>query len=317
MNEAVVGKLCRVPLRDVWKHEAYDFTRWLQDNIDVLNDALGLDLQNVEREQAAGAFSIDLVAEDESGAKVIIENQMDKSNHDHLGKILTYMAAMKAHTAVWIVAEPRPEHVAAVAWMNDSSAAELFYLVKVEAVRIASSPPAPLLTLIVGPSAETEAAAKSNEEFAERHQLRQRWWTRLVARPEARLHRNISPGIAGWIGVASGIRGLGFNYVVTMHGCGSELYIDRGDQAENKAIFDQLLANKAAIEEAYKGRIDWQRLDNRQACRLRVDFPGGYRDPEDTWDERQKPVVDAMNRLEEAVRPYLKRLRLKVTDETP
>src|ERR1700742_1498171 len=100
-----IGKLQRVALREVWRHEAYDFTRWLQDNIDVLNDALGLSLINVEREQAAGTFSIDLVAEDDSGAKIIIENQLEKSNHDHLGKVLTYMVAMEARAAVWMVAE--------------------------------------------------------------------------------------------------------------------------------------------------------------------------------------------------------------------
>src|SRR5215469_6536001 len=168
MNDVNVGKLDRVLLRDVWKHEEYDFTRWLQDNVDVLGDVVGFTLENVEREQAAGAFSIDLVAEDEGGNKVIIENQLEKSNHDHLGKMLTYLVAMGAKTAVWIVSEPRPEHVAAIAWLNDSSDAR-FYLVKVEAVRIGNSLPAPLLTLIVGPSEETEALAKTKKEFAERY----------------------------------------------------------------------------------------------------------------------------------------------------
>jgi hypothetical protein len=106
---------------------------------DVLNDALGITLVNVEREQAAGSFSIDLVAEDEGGGKVIIENQLEKSNHDHLGKLITYLTALNARAAIWIVAEPRPEHVAAISWLNDSSSAA-FYLVKVEAVRIGSSP---------------------------------------------------------------------------------------------------------------------------------------------------------------------------------
>src|SRR6266436_3135497 len=86
MNSAI-GKLERVALREVWKHEAYDFTQWLQENIDVLNAALDLNLVNVDREQAAGTFSIDLVAEDEGGGTVIIENQLEKSNHDHLGKL--------------------------------------------------------------------------------------------------------------------------------------------------------------------------------------------------------------------------------------
>ena len=193
MNEAKIAKLERVDLRQVWKHEAYDFTRWLEDNIDVLNEATDLSLVNVEREKSAGSFNVDLVAEDEGGDKVIIENQISKSDHDHLGKIITYLTAMDAHTAVWIVAEPRPEHVAAVAWLNNSTRSAKFYLLKVEAVRIGSSPPAPLLTLIVGPSAETEGVARAKEQFAERYDTRQRWWSMLVARPDAKLHAHITP----------------------------------------------------------------------------------------------------------------------------
>lgn len=82
----MIGKIEKVPLRDIWKHEAHDFTKWLQDNIDVLSDVINLPLTNVEREQTTGNFYVDLTAEDNSGKTVIIENQLEKSNHDHLGK---------------------------------------------------------------------------------------------------------------------------------------------------------------------------------------------------------------------------------------
>jgi len=144
----MIGKIERVPLREVWKHEAADFTQWLQDNIDVLNEVIDLNLSNPEREQAAGSFSIDIVAEDEAGNPVIIENQLEKSDHDHLGKVMTYLVAMGAKIAIWIVADPRPEHIAAIAWLNESSAAN-FYLLKIEAIQINDSPPAPLLTVIL------------------------------------------------------------------------------------------------------------------------------------------------------------------------
>lgn len=93
-------KIQRVPLREVWEHEAHDFTAWLQENIDVLNDALNLSLANAEREKAAGDFSVDLVAEEESENPVVIENQLEKSNHDHLGKLLTYLVAIGAKTTI-------------------------------------------------------------------------------------------------------------------------------------------------------------------------------------------------------------------------
>ena len=121
----MIGKLQRVPLREVWPHEALDFTKWLENNIDVLNDAIDRSLSSPESEQSAGDFSVDLVAKDESGNLVIIENQLEKSDHDHLGKLITYLTAIGAKTAIWIVADPRPEHVGAISWLNESSAASL------------------------------------------------------------------------------------------------------------------------------------------------------------------------------------------------
>src|SRR5215510_6625824 len=141
----MIGKIKRVPLRDVWRHEALEFTKWLQENIDVLNDVVGLSLSNAERERSAGDFNVDLVAEDAAGNPVVIENQLERSNHDHLGKLLTYLVMVGASKAIWVVSDPRPEHVRAIAWLNESSTAE-FFLVKVEAVRIGTSAAAPLFT---------------------------------------------------------------------------------------------------------------------------------------------------------------------------
>jgi hypothetical protein len=210
----MIGKLQRVPLREVWKHEALDFTTWLQDNIDVLNEILDLNLSSAEREQSAGTLNVDLVAEDESGNPVIIENQLGKSDHDHLGKVVTYLATIGAKTAIWIVADPRPEHVTAISWLNESQAAD-FDLLKVEAVRIGDSPPAPLLTLITGPSLESREVGATKQELKERHIIRQRFWAGLLemAHEKTNLHANISPGKESWIGTGAGKYGLGFNYV--------------------------------------------------------------------------------------------------------
>ena len=311
MSKLHIGRLERVPLRDVWKHEAYDFTQWLQDNVEVLNEALNTTLVNVDREQAAGSFSIDLVAEDEGGNKVIIENQLEKSNHDHLGKLITYLTALSARTAIWIVSEPRPEHVAAMSWLNDSSPAS-FYLLKVEAVKIGNSLPAPMLTVIVGPAEDKSDIAKTNKEFAERYDIRQRRWTLLVRRPDAKLHAHITPGIYSWIGTSSGIRGLGLVYSVGQDQSNAELYIDRGknNEAENKATFDQLMQHKSEIESTFGGALVWERLDTKRASRIKVVIEGGYRSREEDWGTIQTELVNAMNRLSAAMQPYLKTLRL-------
>ncbi len=305
-----IGRLQRIPLREVWRHEAYDFTQWLQDNIDVLNVSLDMNLINVEREQAAGAFSIDLVAEDEGGGTVIIENQLEKSNHDHLGKVITYLTALSARAAIWIVAEPRPEHVAVIAWLNESTGAD-FYLVKVEAVRIGESPAAPLLTLIVGPS-EDNTVRTEREAIAGRFHMRQSFWRKLVTNPLANLHSHITPGTYSWIGTSSGVRGLNLNYVITQDQSSAELYIDRGrdSQDENKRIFDQLIAHREQIDQVIGEEVTWERLDEKRACRIKITNKGGYRSPEIDWDAIQDNMVRAMNALNQAISPYLRALQI-------
>ena len=307
----MIQKIARIPLREAFKHEALDFTRWLEENIDVLNDCLDITLSNAEREQAAGDFSVDIVAEDDSGSKVIIENQLEKSDHDHLGKVITYLVALEAKTAIWIVADPRPEHVSAITWLNESSTAN-FYLLKLEAIKIGDSAPAPLLTLIVGPSESTKAVGKAKQEFAARYDLRWTFWKGLLdfAKGKTRLHTGISPGKQNWIGTGAGRSGLSYNYFVWEHEAAAELYVDRGKDcdAENKAIFDILHAKKTEIETSFGGPLEWQRLDSKRACRIRMSVPvAGYRD-EDKYAEAYAGMVDAMTRLEKSLKPHIQKL---------
>ena len=307
----MIGSLRRVSLREVWPHEAQDFTPWLAENIDVLNNAIDLSLSIIEREQAAGDFIVDLVAEDESGNPVIIENQLERSNHDHLGKLITYLTQIGARAAIWIVADPRPEHISAISWLNESSSAS-FYLLKLEAVRIEDSLPAPLLTLIVGSSEESQEFGETKKELKGRHILRHRFWTSLLerAKEETLLHANSSPvqGSEVWTTVK---RGLSFRYLIRQHGSGVELYIDRGREAdsENNEIFDTLEKAKGKIKEVFGEPLEWQRLEGQRSCRIGKQLSlGGYRDDEKKWQEIQDAMIDTMIRLEEAFRPHIDRL---------
>lgn len=307
-----IQKIVRVPLREAFRHEEYDFTKWLQENLDVLNDCINRTLSNAERRTAAGDFSVDLVAEDESGNKVIIENQLEKSNHDHLGKLITYLVAMEARAAIWIVSEPRPEHASAITWLNESSSAN-FYLLKLEAIKIGDSAPAPLLTLIVGPSEGTKAVGKAKQEFAARYDIRRDFWTQLLeyAKSKTKLHASISPGRYMHVGTSSGKRGLNFNYVIWEHEAGVELYIDRGTEAENKTIFSELHKHKNEIEKSFGEPLEWERLDNSRASRIRKAISlGGWKDPE-KWKDIHVAAVDAMIRLEKALKPHVQKLALE------
>ena len=308
-----IGKITRVKLREVWKHEARDFTTWLEENTDVLSEVLDFNLVSAEREKSAGDFNVDLVGEDENGHTVIIENQLEKSDHDHLGKVLTYLAALDAKAAVWIVARPRPEHVKAITWLNESSSTP-FYLIQVEAIRIGESPPAPLFTRIVGPSVESRAAGVTKKNLSERYEIRQRFWTQFLesAKEQTKLHARISPGAHSWVGTRAGVRGLNWNYAVRQHGTQVELYIDGGESSEENAeLFDQLLAHKETVEASFGGELEWQRLEGKRACRIRYVLDlGGWRD-EAQWPAAIDATVDAMIRLEKALGARVKALRLR------
>ncbi|MBI1729530.1 DUF4268 domain-containing protein [Candidatus Acetothermia bacterium] len=309
----MIGKLKRVSLREVWKHEASDFTGWLQKNLDLLNELLDFSLANAEREKAAGAFKVDLLAQDEDRGLVIIENQLEKSDHDHLGKLVTYTAAFGAKKAIWFVADPRPEHIQAIAWLNETSSSK-FYLVKVEAVQIDKPRCAPLLTLIVGPSEEGRKVGETKKELAERNDILLRFWKNLLekAKGYVKLHSNITPSQANWIGTSAGKRGLNFNYVVRQHESSVELYIDRGkdEEAKTKHIFDKLYNNKVEIESLFKDQLEWQRLEEKRACRIRKTIKsGGWKD-ESKWPQIHKNLIDLMMSLEKSLEPYVAKLKI-------
>jgi len=276
---SAIGKIERVPLREVWAHEAYDLTRWLEENVDVLDGVVRLGLEAAEREQTAGAFSVDLVARDADGRTVVIENQLERSDHDHLGKLITYTAMTDAKVAI-------------------------------EGIRIGESLPAPLLTLIVQPSEGGRQAGEVKKEIAEGASIRRRFWTGLLerARRQTRLHGAISPSDNSWVSASAGKSGLEFNYSVTQHAGQVELYIDRGSGEANLAIFRELLAHKDVIEDSFGGPLDWQPLEGRQACRIRKRFDGiGYRDQE-RWGDLQSDLIETMIRLERALRPHIDQL---------
>ncbi len=302
-----IAKLRRVPLREVWIHEARDFTTWLEQSPDALSDLLDFPLDNIERERRAGSFSVDLVAEDQSGDTVVIENQLEKSDHDHLGKLITYLSALEAKAAIWIVSEPRPEHVGAITWLNESPLAR-FYLVKAEAVRIEDSPAAPLLTLITGPSQEARDVGAQKQERIERHDLREAFWASLLERAKARsrLHSGVSAGTDTWLSAGSGRSGIHYTYVLRQHDTEVELRIESPSEAENHDIFKALFQQRGEIEEEFGEPLAWNLVEGRKKCSIKKHLAGGgYRADQADWPGIQDSMIDAMIRLERAVKAHI------------
>jgi len=283
------------------------------ENIEVINETLGLDLSGAENEQDAGTFKIDILAEDSNGEPVIIENQLGKSDHDHLGKVITYLTAVEAKTAIWIVADPRPEHVKAISWLNESSSAS-FYLLKIEAIKIGNSEPAPLLTLIVGPSDEVRNIGRKKKELSERHIIREKWWTQLleISNSKTKLHSNRNPNGSNWIGSSSGKGGLIYYYNVRIQESSVGLVIDRGKDCENinDEIFNFLIKERKKIEKKFGSELDWVNTEGVRLCYISKPFEGGYRSPEEEWPEIHERLTDAMVRFEKAFKPHIKKLNI-------
>ena len=146
-----IAKLEPVEIRELWKHEGRGFSAWLAENLDTLSEAVGLTLQNPIREKEVGRFSLDLLTETDGGTQVIIENQLDVTNHDHLGKVLTYLSNLEAKIAIWIAGDIREEHAEAIRWLNEFTPADTaFFLVKLSAFRINGSDPAPHFAVVAG-----------------------------------------------------------------------------------------------------------------------------------------------------------------------
>lgn len=302
-----IGKLQKVPLRELWKHEAKGFSAWLENHIEILSEALGFPLTVVQREHQVGAFKLDLIARNEDRGDVIIENQLEATDHDHLGKVLTYTSNLGAKTGIWITSEPRAEHVKAIEWLNETTPADVaFFLVQLEAYRIGRSDSAPYFKIVVGPNKQTKEFGEEKKELAKGQVLCMEFWKQLLARAKQKgvmLHANRSGTRDMWIAAGAGVSGLSFNYVIWREGKAAvELYIDVGDKQKNKRIFDKLRSYKKKIETLFRAKLDWERLEDRRASRLRYWIrKGGLRD-EARWQQIQDAMIEAMARLEKALK---------------
>lgn len=180
-----LGRLEEVDVRKLWSHEQYDFSNWLakEENIELLNEALGLTLVDIEKEVYVGSYRCDLVASDETtGQKIIIENQLEQSNHDHLGKVITYASGLDAKVIVWIVKDAREEHRSAVEWLNNNTNKEInFFLIEIHAYKIGDSLYAPKFEIVEKPNdfIKTGKIQASSGEMNKSQSERLAFWTRF------------------------------------------------------------------------------------------------------------------------------------------
>lgn len=302
----------KYPPRELFPKEDTDFTPWLENNIDRLSDELKLSLAVIERERdTPTGFSIDLfIEEEESGQEGVIECQLEESDHDHLGKLLTYSSAFETELLIWIVQEARYEHQITVDWLNEATE-KLFYLVKLETVEVNGSK-APLFTVLGEPSPEVKNLGESKREPSERDLKQEQFWKELLdSTPlEFDLFDNISPKQRGNIGKSSGVRGISFGFRVRNHWASSYIYIDPGDKDLNEEIFDDLFSQREEIEAELSYELEWQRLEDSRACRIQIRFDSYGLEDEDQWLELQKQMIEAMQELHEVFGPKIQDLSI-------
>jgi len=307
-----ISRLEPVDIRTIWKREENDFTPWLVDNIDLLAEKLNLELSVIESEKKTGSFQADIFAEDSEGYPVIIENQFGKTDHDHLGKSLTYLTNLEAKTMIWLCEDPRPEHVKAITWLNEQTPPDIsYYLVKIEAYSISGSPPAPLFVPIVSPSPILKEAGVTKKELVERHVKRLDFWEKLLMKSASKtsLFANITPKKDNWIETSAGKAGLRYNYVILMDSARVELYIDTGYEEQNKKIFDDFYLDKDTIESEFGEPLDWQRLELKRACRIAAWITKRGLKDEGMWNTLQNEMIDKMIRLENVLSKRIKDLQ--------
>lgn len=301
-----IARLDPVPLRDLWRHEEYGFSAWLEHNLELLSEAVGISLTNPVREKQVGRFSLDVLAESPNG-QVIIENQLEATNHDHLGKVLTYLANLEAKVAIWVAGEVRAEHAETIRWLNEFTPDDVaFYLVQLSAFRIGDSAPAPHFAIVAGPTETGRSVGKEKKEVAEGRTTRQRFWQQLLDRARAAgvmTHAQRSPSTDYWLTAGAGIQsGVSYNYNIWKDSAAVNLWIQNEDAATNKRIFDSLLAKKNQMERDFGAPLLWERLDDKRASRIRFEIDkGGLDEPEERWPEIQDAMIDGMRRLAKAI----------------
>lgn len=310
-----LSKLERVPLREAWKHEASDFTPWLaeNDNLNALADALGIsELVLVVTEHWVGDFKLDILCTD-GDEQVIIENQLEKTNHAHLGQIIAYAAGIGAKKVIWIAESFRPEHATALEFLNDNTTEDLnFFAVEVELWKIGDSPLAPKFEVVVKPNdwAKTgRVQARAAAATTPTKQLQQKFWMALVEHLSAKAPqiRPQKPRPQHWLNNSIGRAGFHLNPTANTRDqrLGVELWIPGADA---KKHFANLIVQKKCIEDQLGFALDWQELPDAKAVRIASWQPNAPIEDEQRWHEYIDWITQRLIKMDTVLRPIIKAL---------
>ena len=296
-------------IREFWPHEAGDFTPWLFKNINLLGDAIGVELEEVETESSVGSFSVDIVCKDTDGHLVIVENQLERTDHDHLGKLLTYAAGKDATTVVWISKHLRDEHRAALDWLNEHTGDKInFFGIEIELWKIGDSPCAPKFNVISKPNDWTKAVRPELGELNDTQKLCFSFWTKFrnfMKESDGK----VSPAVPSkyhWTNFAIGRGGFSLTALIRTRNDRAVIYLAiKGEAA--RAHYHLLLQQKEEIEKEIGTKLEWRNNPQHQEKSVRLWRECDARN-EKQWDELHKWMFNHLEKFNAAFRSRIQRL---------
>lgn len=296
-------------LRQIWPHEALDFTPWLaeEDNLSLLSDAVGIEITLDETESSVGNFNVDIYAtEIGTDRKIIIENQLEDTNHDHLGKLITYASGKSADIIIWIVKRAREEHRSAIEWLNNHTDENIaFFLLEIKLYQIGNSDIAVKFEVVEKPNDWTKEI-KKQASSSPSLQARYDYWVAFndYAFSDAIFTKSFNrrkPNTKHWMrfSVGSSDCSIGVSQIRRENKIIVELYI-----SDNVELFNKFLSHKDLIESETGMKLDWKELPNKKASRIiavhHVDFEN-----KDKWSEQFDWIMDTALKMKKAFKRYL------------
>ena len=319
-SKPALGRLVKVDLRDAWGSEATDFTPWLAraENIALLGEAIGIELEVESQEKDVGPFRADILCRDTiNGHFVLVENQLERTDHTHLGQLLTYAAGLDAVTVVWIAARFTDEHRAALDWLNNATTESLsFFGLEIELWRIGESPMAPQFTVVSKPnefSKEVRArtAAVQSGDLSESQRLHLQFWTQFHQFLEDRgspIHSG-RPSSNHWTNVSVGRTYFSLFALNNARDQRSAVYLSTsGPNAKaHYGLIEQRYRAQVEQQLSSLGKVEWRELPNRLESQIYVGRPSTPSNS-GTWPELDEWMARTLETMHALFAPIVKSL---------
>ena len=294
-------------LRSIWPHEALNFTPWVAENVDLLADAVGLDITVDETESSVGDFNVDIYAsETGTDRKIIIENQLEDTDHDHLGKLIRYASGKGADVVIWVVKHAREEHKAAVEWLNNHTDDKIgFFLCEIKLFQIGDSQIAPAFTVVERPNDWTKEIRKTASANSTQQQRLEYWQAfndyAFTDANFSRIFNKRKPTTDHWMdfSIGSSACHIAVSQIQKRKAVDVELYIN-----DDKELFKSLFAHKDEIEKNMEMELEWKELPERKASRILIEKTVDL-DDRATWPEQFDYIMDTCIKMNRAFKRYL------------